>query len=302
MSPITSSQLSTASNRFKSSVVYEISVSWRFVSQDLPGSIVPALLFLIAAWRNQAGSLDDLLRGMLYGAILFFLYAYTFCVSNQMVGVEEDRRNNPERPLAAGLISNRGARQRLLASMALYTFCGWQFGVLEWVFLWQLVTVLYNFGGWSRHWFTKNLSMALGSLAQLACAWQLIGPITADARRWVILLSFVVFAIIAVQDLRDIAGDRESGRRTLPLVWGEKMTRMLLTIGFSALPVLLADWLLLAGGWTLAVVLCSIGLATLSWMIAARISLYRTPRADHRTYMLFTVIYCAILGSVAIVL
>jgi 4-hydroxybenzoate polyprenyltransferase len=302
ISPITSSKISTARDRVKSSLVYEIAVSWRFVSQDLPGSIVPALLFLIAAWRNQAASLDDLLRGVLYGAILFFLYAYTFCVSNQMVGVEEDRLNNPERPLAAGLISDRGARQRLLISMALYTFCGWQFGVLEWVFLWQLVTLLYNFGGWSRHWFTKNLSMALGSLAQLACAWQLIGPITGDARRWVILLSFVVFAIIAVQDLRDIEGDRESGRRTLPLVWGEKMTRTLLTIGFSALPVLLADWLLLAGGWTLAVVLCSIGLATLSWMIAARISLYRTPQADHRTYMLFTVIYCAILGSVAIVL
>ena len=301
--PITVSQLSTARDRVKSGLSYEILVSWRFVSQDLPGSIVPALLFLIAAWRNQAASLEALLLGLIYGAILFFLYAYTFCVSNQMTGVEEDRLNNPERPLAAGLISDRGARQRLLASMALYTFCGWQFGVLEWVFLWQLVTVLYNFGGWSRHWFTKNLSMALGSMAQLACAWQLIAPITADARQWVILLSFVVFAIIAVQDLRDIEGDRAVGRRTLPLVWGETVTRALLTVGFSALPVLLSDWLLAAGGgFTLPVLVCSISLATLSWMIAVRVSLYRTPQADHRTYVLFTVIYCAILASAATVL
>lgn len=299
--PLKAGWFSTAGARVKSSVVYEISVSWQFVARDLPGSVVPALFFMIAAWRSQAAPLNDLILGLIYGAILFWLYAYTFCVSNQIAGIEEDRLNKPDRPLVTGLISYRGAQQRWLASMVLYALCGWQFGVLEWVFLWQLVTMLYNFGGWSSHWLTKNLSMALGSLAQLACAWQLIEPITPEARRWVILLSFVVFAIIAVQDLRDIAGDRAAGRRTLPLVWGETLTRALLTIGFSGLPVLLVNWMLRLQGYTLAVLICGASLAVLSWIIAARISLYRTPQADHQTYTLFTLIYCAILASTIVI-
>lgn len=299
--PIKATWISMAGARVKSSLLYEISVSWQFVARDLPGSIVPALFFMIASWRSHAGALSELLLGIISGAILFWLYAYTFCVSNQIAGVEEDRLNKPDRPLVTGLISYRGAQQRWLASMVLYAFCGWQFGVLEWVFLWQLVTILYNFGGWSTHWLTKNLSMALGSLAQLACAWQLIAPITPDSRRWVILLSFVVFAIIAVQDLRDIAGDRVGGRRTLPLVWGETLTRALLTVGFGALPVLLVNWMLQLEGYTLAVLICGTCLALLSWIIAARVSLYRTPQADHRTYTLFTLIYCAILASTIII-
>lgn len=300
--PITTNQILTARNRVKSSLLYEISVSWQFVSRDLPGSIVPALLFLIAAWRNQSSSLNDLWVGLLQGALLFWFYAYTFCVSNQIAGIEEDRLNKPDRPLVTGLISYQGAQVRLVISMVLYTICGWLFGVLEWVLLWQFVTVLYNFAGGSKLWFTKNLSMAFGSLAQLACAWQLIGPITAEARSWVLLLSCVVFAIIAVQDLRDIAGDRAIGRRTLPLVLGETLTRAVLTLGFGVLPVVLVNWLLQANGRTPAVLVCSVVLTGLSWIIAVRTSIYRTPKADHRTYMLFTLIYCAILASTTVVM
>lgn len=298
---VTANRISMAGARVKSSLLYEISVSWQFVARDLPGSIVPALFFMIAAWRSQPAALTALLQGLICGAILFWLYAYTFCVSNQIAGIEEDRLNKPDRPLVTGVISYRGAQQRWLASMVLYALCGWQFGVLEWVFLWQLVTMLYNFGGWSTHWLTKNLSMSFGSLAQLACAWQLITPITPEARRWVILLSFVVFAIIAVQDLRDIAGDRVGGRRTLPLVWGETLTRTLLTIGFGGLPVLLVNWMLQLAGYSFAVLVCGTCLALLSWIIAARVSLYRTPEADHRTYTLFTLIYCAILACTIVI-
>lgn len=279
----------------------EMAVSWQFISGDVSAAVVPPLIFIIAAWHSQAASFSQLLWTLAQGSLLFFLYIYTFCVSNQLAGLAEDRLNKPHRPLVAGRVSVRGAQWRWLIAMALYALLGWWLGVLEWVILWQIVLVLHNFGTWAKHWFTKNFSMLLGTLAQLAAAWQLVAPITPDAWRWISMLSLMVFSLATLQDLRDIAGDRISNRRTLPIVWGEKPTRYLLTLGFSMLPLFLYRWLLLPAGDGLVVMLCGLVLAALCWLIAARIVLCRSQRADHETYLLFTYTYCAILSTAVII-
>jgi 4-hydroxybenzoate polyprenyltransferase len=280
----------------------EISLSWQFVVRDLSSAFVPPLLFMIAAWSDQPIAVDQFLLSLGRGALLFAFYVYTFCVANQINGLEEDLLNKPYRPLAAGIVSLQGVQIRWLTSMMIYTALGWQFGVLEWVLLWQAVTVLHNFWGWSRHWFTKNLSMALGIIAQLACAWQLIAPTPPAAWRWILLMSVVIFSLVALQDLRDIVGDRAIGRRTLPLVLGETRTRGLLALGFALLPLVLHFWLLAPAHVVGMLMLYSAALAAFSWIVAARVWLYRTPHADHRTYMLFTYIYCAILATAIVAL
>ncbi len=68
----------------------------------------------------------------------------------------------------------QGTWVRWIVTMVLFNLVGWWFGVLEWVILWQICTLLHNFGGWSQHWFGKSLIMMLGTIAQLAQqAWQL---------------------------------------------------------------------------------------------------------------------------------
>lgn len=275
----------------------EARLSWGFIAGDLSSAFVPPLLFMIAAGRAQVVGIDHLVLALVRGGLLFALYTYTFVLSNQINGVQEDVINKPFRPLAAGIVTLQGVQTRWLISMLLYTGLGWCFGVLEWVLLWQSVTLLHNFYGGSSHWLTKNFLMALGIIAQLACAWQLVAPITLMAWYWIVLMSVVIFAVIALQDLRDIRGDRAIGRHTLPLELGETRTRGLLAVDFAVLPVGLHIWLLAPGGITSASLLCSLLLAALSWTIAARVWLYRTPHADHQTYMLFTYTYCAILCS-----
>lgn len=38
-------------------------------------------------------------------------------------------------------------------------------------------------------------------------------------------LGMGTFLAISVQDFRDIAGDRAAGRRTMPIVWGQRRAR-----------------------------------------------------------------------------
>lgn len=274
---------------------HEIALHWRFIGRDASTTIIPGLIFVVAAWTHTAASLSALALLLSQGLIYFWIYVATFCLSNQIVGVAEDRINKPDRPLVAGLVSQRGAWVRWAIYMTIFPALGWWFGVLPWAILWQVVIILHNFGGWGQRWFTKHLAMSLGTLAQLAAAWQLVAPITPSAWRWIAGISLLIFPLVAVQDLRDMSGDRAIGRTTMPLVLGEMPTRRLICVGFLLAPVAIHVLLLAPLGLSARLIVCDVLLAALSFTIAWRV--IRLRWADHQTYMLFTYWYCALLSS-----
>lgn len=276
---------------------HEIALHWRFIGRDASTTIIPGLLFVVAAWIHTATSLSALALVFTHALIYFWSYVATFCLSNQIVGVTEDRINKPDRPLVAGLVSQQGAWVRWAIYMMLFPALGWWFGVLPWAILWQVVILLHNFGGWGQRWLTKHLAMSLGTLAQLAAAWQLVAPITSSAWRWIGLISLLVFPLVAVQDLRDMAGDRAIGRTTMPIVFGEQLTRIVICIGFVLAPLAVHALLLAPLGLSSRLLVCDVLLALLSFTIAWRVMRMRYRWADHQTYMLFTYWYCALLAS-----
>jgi 4-hydroxybenzoate polyprenyltransferase len=284
----------------------EIYLSWQFIRYDFSSTIMPASLFMIAALSTQPftwpTSLPSTLLVVLKGLLFFWLNIYAFNLSNQITGLEEDRINKPDRPLPQGLTSVRGARIRWYMVMAVLPLVGWLFGVLEWALMWQVVLTLHNFGGWGRHWLTKNLCMSLGVFAQLAGAWQVVMPITPMAWRWILLLSIVIFPLVSLQDLRDIKGDLQAGRRTFPIVFGIRPTRWYLFVSFLILP--LAVWMAVMEplGFTVYTFICSILLTTISFAIAARVVMTSGQEADHDTYMYLTYWYCFALASAIILL
>src|SRR6218665_4197528 len=81
---------------------------WNFIRYDLSTTLVPNLLFLLAAWQSVDGSLLQLASALSQGAVFFLLYVLTFCLSNQLNGIEEDRINKPDRPLVRGDVSVAG--------------------------------------------------------------------------------------------------------------------------------------------------------------------------------------------------
>lgn len=276
---------------------YELLLSWLFIKSDISATLVPTFLFTIAAWRSTSDSLYDLVAALVSGLIYFWLYVLTFCLSNQLVGVDEDRINKPYRPLVVGLVSYRGALLRWFGLMLMFSAVGWWLDVLEWTLLWQIGSMLHNFAGWSRHWFGKHLLMGGGVVAGLIPAWEFAAPLTITATRWIVVLACVVMLLVAIQDLRDTAGDRAIGRRTFPIVFGDWTTRLTLGVGFALLPVAVSWALMAPAGLSWPMLMCNAALTALSLLISARVLLYRTCHADHYTYTLFTYWYCCAMAS-----
>lgn len=273
----------------------EIQLSYRFIRLDLSSAFAPAVLFTAAALKagpalNVAGLLAAAARTVLY----FWLYTYTFCLSNQVVGVEEDRLNKPHRPIVVGMVSQRGALIRWIVVSIAFSLVGAWFGVAKWALLWLAVSIAHNFLGLARGWFLKCAFMSAGIVAQLAPAWEMVTPLTPVAWRWILVIALVIFATVSLQDLRDIAGDRALGRRTLPLLVGEARIRIALSAVFALLPLVIHLLLLAPLGGPL-VVQCSAVTGVLSLLIAGRILLCRSREADHRSYLLYTSWYCLLL-------
>jgi 4-hydroxybenzoate polyprenyltransferase len=280
----------------------EIQITWKFIKRDISVTIIPASLFTIAAWLSNSGSLNELFLDLVRAFVYFFLFIYTSVLPNQILGVEEDKINKPDRPIAAGLVSYTGAKNRYLASMIVFALVGWSFGVLEWTLLWQGLILLYNEGGWSQHWFSKNLGNGLGVVTQLAAAWQMITPLTQASLSWIFIIAFLVFVLVPLQDLRDIEGDKLLNRQTLPIAFGEQNTRVFLSFIFLIAPFFVHFILMIPAGYKWKVLLCDIAQALICWVVSARVIFCRSPQADHDSYMLFTYWYCLMLASASVVL
>ncbi|WP_392532897.1 UbiA family prenyltransferase [Nostoc sp. C117] len=283
-------------------LLHEVFIMWQFIWRDSSSALIPGLLFLLAACKVNLFSLNELPLQIGRGIIYFWLYLLSFCIANQIIGIEEDKLNKPNRPLVIGLVSPRGAFIRWVLSMIAFSLVGWWFGVLEWALLWEICIILNNFGSWDKHWISKNIIMGFGTVAQLAAAFQLVAPLSPIAWRWILMLAGVWLTISAVQDLRDIEGDRAIGRNTMPIAFGETASRVILSLGFGLLPFATHLLLMMPVGTTVKVLLCDIGLAVLSLTVAVRIIFYRSPQSDHHTYMLFTYWFCLTLVSAILIL
>ena len=276
----------------------EFYLIWRFIRYDVPSTIIPGLLFTLVSWKTQpqhdaAGLVLALGRAIVY----FVLYIYLFTLSNQIVGVAEDRINKPDRPLVRGECTRSGALLRWIIAAAAFLVVAWFWNVFIWAVLWLAMSIIHNFGKAGHFWLTKNIIMGLGILAELAPAWQLVHPLAESTWIWVLFLSVAVFMLIPLQDLRDMKGDQVLGRRTFPLFFGAWPTRW--WVGSCSLALSLAIYPLLlclhALGWQSA--LWAVVVSGLSLVMAWRVLFLRTARADHQTYMLLCWLYCLLVGG-----
>ena len=164
--------------------------------------------------------------GRLFVEVFFAALAneYVFDICNQTMSPDEDRRNRPDRPIPAGLLTVDGAFNRWVlwwvGSPLILLAMGCPAAALH----------LVNFEVWSffcyvwpkpGHPFWKNPYTPVALFFSLRI---LNGVITPHAARLEMPLSFDamfaawLFATIHVQDFHDVEGDRASGRRTLPIV------------------------------------------------------------------------------------
>jgi len=267
-------------------VLRELDLFVSFSKGDWSASFGPSLIFSIGAMRAPRANPTSasILSGYLFLILWTALYIYFFDLLNQIIGLAEDRINKPDRPLPQGKVTIAGAKLRcaavLTAFLSMSLYCP---SVLLETLCWGLTTAFLCLTPAGQHWFGKNtIGMTAGSWALLSTSWKAITPATTQSRHIVCTIALWVGLVMHIQDLRDVKGDAVIGRKTLPLAFGERAGRAIIT--FCLLP--LGFGVLWLGGVTQSAWHIHV-LAAVHLYLAWRVMHQRTEgtRYDHRTYM-----------------
>ncbi|KAH7014404.1 UbiA prenyltransferase family-domain-containing protein, partial [Microdochium trichocladiopsis] len=222
------------------SLLYHLHTLFLFNKSDVKTVIVPQAVFALAAASSclptpasgdpspiRPSTLPSITptRTLLMLAWLY-LHVLLESIANQRLpsSILEDSLNKPWRPLPAGRITPSQS-QRLLrfgvpAGLVLSVVLG---NVAPAGVLICLMWVYNDLDGSSAGPLQRNLLNAAG----LACfGWGALG-----ALRWTLLIALIVATTIHAQDFPDLEGDRERGRRTMPLVYGQMPSRWALAAG-----------------------------------------------------------------------
>lgn len=274
-------------------LLLEAEVAVRMMADNASATLVPPLLFTAAASAHYQIDGASFVRTLLICAGQFLLYQYIFDASNQVRASAEDAVNKPYRPIPSGIVSAPGLLRRFWWSMLLFTLAGWLTGTLVWVLLWQAVVVLLNLVSKPHQYIVvKPVAMILGTIAQLAAAWTLVGPLDATGWTWVLVIAIAFNLAMPFEDVRDLEGDRQIGRRTLAMVVGEAPVRIWFALNMFALPAVLHTMLLLREtDLVIVLVACDVPIVAISWTAAVRSMLWRGVQADRLTYLLYTFAY-----------
>ncbi|KAI1090833.1 UbiA prenyltransferase family-domain-containing protein [Rostrohypoxylon terebratum] len=284
-------------------------ISWLLTASDVLTFIGPNTTFglcgaLSAPWMMASGSGNDgeevsVLRVLSrLGLVILFSWSnlVIFDLSNQRLpeSAAEDALNKPSRPVPSGLVTCDQIRRAMLYLIPMVVALNhFVLGVGVESLALVVLTWLYNdLHGGDESYITRNamlaaafgayntgsVKVAVGTDA-MRNTWLLAG-FSHRGVMWAAMVSAVIFTTMQIQDFKDIEGDRARGRRTAPIVMGDRPARW-----SFAIPVLVWS---VAGAWIWD---ASLVLATpevaLGTFIAFRCLQYSGLQADMLTWKLW---------------
>lgn len=265
---------------------------WAFSESDIATFVAPNTAFgILGALAGSSlatavlpTSLQVLVRLPL--VIAFNWYSVlVFDLANQRspASIQEDSINKPWRPIPSGKVAASTVSRALLVLIPITWFFNYLLGVWNEGLMVQLLTWAYNdLGGGDSLARDPIIAVAYAffNLASLKIA---LGPqaiVTYEGYVWIAVISGVVLTTMQVQDLKDQEGDKARGRRTVPIVFGDKFSRITIGIFVCAWSIF-SIWF-----WSLGVLTCVItGGAGL--VVVGRAMLLTTVKADSLTWKLW---------------
>ncbi|OBZ67680.1 hypothetical protein A0H81_12354 [Grifola frondosa] len=249
-----------------------------FTKSDLKTILFPVMLF--ACVSAPTLSFVSFFRAFIWT----WLHLLQFCISNQSLSLDEDRKNKPWRPLPSRRtsVSYAFTLRWLLVPVCLALSIA--YGVTAAGFIFTISIILHNELKLDSHWFTRNTLNALGYAVFDAGATAIIRtdgslefpPVVLTAHY---LSIGIVLTTIHAQDFRDELGDREEKRRTIPIVMP--------LAGRLSMPFSLTIWSLglcirWSRSWMQSVILLGSGM-----FIGGRFYFLHSPEADRFSYLLY---------------
>ncbi|KAF2676843.1 hypothetical protein K458DRAFT_481677 [Lentithecium fluviatile CBS 122367] len=275
-----------------STLAYHVYTLYLFTASDFVAVLWPQTFFAVSFALSPSlnAGVQFALRNIvlrLPSAILWiWLQLLIFDLSNQRRAdsVAEDAVNKPWRPIPSGRLQRRHARQLLLYSVPIsYALSRRALGGEPETVALFVLTWIYNDLGAAENWILRNILNALGITTFGAGATAVLTGRSAlmptvDDQSWLRICAGVLLTTIQVQDLYDQEGDSKRGRRTMPLVLGDGMTRWLTAGAVAAWSILVpAYWRVTClAGWFAALLP---GL-----VVSRRLLARRDVKSDRKTF------------------
>lgn len=252
----------------------EMLLTYRFISYDL--WLVLAMMCIVVTRFSLTHilSLDGIVKSFIF--VLGFVCHYD--ISNQLISVEEDKINKPERPLPAGLCTVEEAQGRYLFFLSTHFLVSLILGQGCWSLLGIVISWFLAARG-HRHWITKNV---IGGTLTTATV---VGGICSSLSiyneiSYIISISLWMGTGLLVELFRDQMGDIREGRITLTQEIGEENTRTICFIYFFSLPLML----------------CFSPLSLLlHWLLAFHVYFLRDTSSDKRSYRIYCLLFLLLL-------
>ena len=264
-------------------VICELGIFFAFSWRDWSATTIPASIFAVGAVKHiDTGqhSISSIASNYLFLLLWLATYVYLFNLTNQIVGIEEDRINKPDRPLISGKVTLRGAKYRLCGALSVFISLAINFPVLLPESIgWLCVTVFLNLTSAGGHWFGKNfIAMSAGTWCLLTASWNMMALPTPASERCVLALSLWAGLTAQIQDVRDVEGDVAVGRRTMSVVFGDSAARQIIT--FLMLPAAIGVL------WIFGTLhIAPMTLIGVHFVLGYRVMQSRGAHFDHKTYM-----------------
>ncbi|KUI73111.1 Digeranylgeranylglyceryl phosphate synthase [Cytospora mali] len=224
-------------------------LAWEFTESNMFTFIVPNTLFGIASALSGPVLVDMhqplppsiaqqllVLGPRLPLVFLFnFVNLLNFDLSNQRhpESVAEDKANKPWRPLPTGKVTPEQTRRALHITVPLALIINLALGVWhEGLFIEVLVWYYNDLRGSDELFRDAIIAVAYGLFNQgsLRVAAYPHTSINWRGHVWTAMISSVILTTMHIQDLKDQRGDRQRGRKTIPLFFGDIAARRALSV------------------------------------------------------------------------
>lgn len=219
-------------------VSYILYLFWEFTESNFLTFVIPATAFgilgALASSRLTNGQPSSFWHlAQCFPKVVAFNWSnvLTFDLANQrsQESIKEDLINKPWRPIPSGKITGEQTRRYLLVAVPVALALNYYLEVWnEGVFI-QILTWLYNdLRGGDEVVRDLIISIAYGchnhGSLQIALGTQ--AKVSQGGMTWILIISGVIFTTMQVQDLKDQEGDRTRGRMSVPLLLGDKFSRI----------------------------------------------------------------------------
>lgn len=247
--------LDTSNHRPKGTL-YHFYTLFLFTKSDIKTVLLPQTIFSVSAFISRSGTAifpnsttaftDECILHLLKRLPLMTLVLWSHLLlenfANQRLpgAVIEDKINKPWRPIPSGRITPQETQELLRRAVPLVLLLDSVLGIFTQGLIAMLLIWLYNdLDGSGATPFERNLINAVGlawygwsgiivldgSESKLASTERHILPY-----RWLAIMTMAVITTVHAQDFPDIEGDRMRGRRTMPLVYGQRVSRCSLAV------------------------------------------------------------------------